>query len=159
MELSNATLRTATPIAENASEFGLYLAHKGHLTSDKLQGWAKGSGGSTRLSLRLLWEASELSSSEFADEAARYFQLERITLAELAKTRSLTSSFAPRFLREAAIFPFQFPGEPGFRLAVGDPADRSFARSAELALGGAVEIVVASFEDIAAALNDRLSAD
>jgi len=159
MQLSSANLGEATLVTDDVSEFASYLAHRGMLPREKLQSMAKGGSAANGANLRSMWEASDLSAAEFADEAARHFRLDRIALTDLSKTKSLTSRFAPRFLREAAVYPFQFPGHQDFRLAVGDPTDRNSARAAELALGGAVEVVVASFEDIAATLNDRLGGD
>ena len=46
----------------------------------------------------------------------------------------------------------------GYRLAVADPTDAAVIRAAEIVLGGPVAIDVASFEDIATVLSERLAA-
>jgi general secretion pathway protein E len=108
--------------------------------------------------LRQLWEASEISAHDFADEVALFFRLRRLTLPQLIAAHSLVGRFTRRFLREAAIFPFD-KGEGQFGLAVGDPFDAAAQKAVELVLGAPAEIVVASFEDIATALNERLGPD
>jgi general secretion pathway protein E len=112
----------------------------------------------SNVTVRQLWEASDMSAHDFADEVAAFFQLPRLTLPQLMSARSLTGRFAQRFLREAAVFPFA-ASEEGFGLAVGDPNDVATQQGVELVLGAPVEIVVASFEDIATALAERLGSD
>ncbi len=70
----------------------------------------------------------------------------------------MANRFAPRFLREASIFPFET--EDGtLALATSDPADSEALRAAEIVFGAPFEIVTASFEDIATALGDKIDAD
>ena len=109
-------------------------------------------------SFRLLWEACDLSASEFADQVAAYYRYPRMGIAELLAASSLVERFSRRFLREAAIFPFD-AGDGRFALAVADPTDFAAQRGAEIVLGGQVTLAIASFEDIAAALTERLGAD
>src|SRR5689334_10582333 len=97
------------------------------------------------------WEATELSPSDFADEVARLFHLPRIALPDLLAAEPLTRHFSRRFLRETMAFPFQ-SAEHKACLAVADPGDAAATRAAELVLGE-IDVVVASFEDIATALN------
>src|SRR5579863_3462768 len=59
-----------------------------------------------RLSLRAVFEASDMSAQEFADEVAESFGLERASLAALTSSSALSRGLSERFLREAAIFPF-----------------------------------------------------
>jgi general secretion pathway protein E len=108
--------------------------------------------------LRQLWESSDISAHDFAEEVAAFFQLRRLTLPELMAANSLAARFSQRFLREAAIFPFEAAKER-FGLAVGDPNDVAAQKGVEIVLGGSVEVVVASFEDIATALTERLGPD
>jgi general secretion pathway protein E len=56
------------------------------------------------------------------------------------------------------IFPFD-AGGGSFGLAVADPTDLGAQRGAEIVLGGPVEVAIASFEDIGAALFERLGSD
>jgi general secretion pathway protein E len=99
-----------------------------------------------------LWEATDLSASDFADEAARFFRLPRIALPDLLAGQSLATHFSRRFLRETLVFPFQ-SAEQRACLAVADPGETAALRAAELVLGGEIAVVVASFEDISTALN------
>src|SRR6266849_809353 len=103
------------------------------------------------------WEATDLSASDFADEVARLFHLPRIALPDLLAAQSLTKHFSRRFLRETMVFPFQ-SAQHRACLAVADPGETAARRAAELVLGGEIDMVVASFEDIATALN-RLAGD
>ena len=102
-------------------------------------------------------EAADLPAGEFADEIARRFRLRRIALPELLAAPPLARLFSRRFLRETMVFPFQ-SAEHKPCLAVADPGETAAARAAELVFGGEIDIVVASFEDIATALN-RLTGD
>ena len=102
-------------------------------------------------------EAADLPAGEFADEIARRFRLRRIALPELLAAQPLARHFSRRFLRETMVFPFQ-SAEHKPCLAVADPGETAAARAAELVFGGEIDIVVASFEDIATALN-RLAGD
>jgi general secretion pathway protein E len=71
---------------------------------------------------------------------------------------SAAESFSQRFLREMTIFPCRATGA-GTVLAVADPSDVAARRAAEIVLGAGVVIKVASFEDIAVALNHRFGSD
>src|ERR1700716_287771 len=102
-----------------------------------------------------LWEAANLSASDFADEAARFFDLPRIALPDLLAGQSLATHFSRRFLRETMVFPFQ-SADGKASLAVAGPGESAASQAAELVLGGEVAIVVASFEDIATALNQSV---
>src|SRR5262249_27775933 len=108
--------------------------------------------------LQKLWELTDLSANDFADEVAAFFQVPRITLPDLLSSPPLADRFSQRFLREMLVFPFQSAdGEP--TLAVADPSDYAAARAAGIVLGCDVPIQVASFEDIETALDQRLGND
>jgi general secretion pathway protein E len=108
--------------------------------------------------LRTLWESSELSASDFADEVARFFRLSRNSLADLLAARPLVERFSRRFLREMSIFPYESAaGQP--ILAIADPTDRAAVRAAAIVLGIEPSLVIASFEDIATALDRRVGVD
>jgi general secretion pathway protein E len=110
------------------------------------------------LSIRSIWEGCDLSAGEFADEVATYYRLPRTTLPELLAAPSLVNNFTRRFLRETTIFPYDVGGGR-FGLAVADPSDLAAQRGAEIVLGGPITLSIASFEDIAAALFERLGSD
>jgi general secretion pathway protein E len=112
----------------------------------------------SNLTLRQVWETSDISADDFAEEVAVFSQLRRVTLPELMGANSLTTRFAPRFLLEAAVFPFE-AGRGRVGLAVGDPNDYAAQKGAEIVLDGPVEVVVGSFEDIATVLAERLEPD
>ena len=109
-------------------------------------------------SIRSIWESCDLSPSEFADEVAAYYRHPRVTLPELLAFPSLVERFTRRFLRESIIFPYD-AGDGRFGLAVADPTDVAAQRGAEIVLGGPVAVSIASFEDIGAALFERLGSD
>ncbi|HZZ63077.1 MAG TPA: ATPase, T2SS/T4P/T4SS family [Roseiarcus sp.] len=114
-----------------------------------------GTPSGERLSLRSVWEASGLSSDEFAELVAAYFKCRRMTLADLLAAKSCADRFARRFLREATVFPFD-AGEGRFGLAVADPTDVAAQKGAQIVLGEPVIVAVASFDEIGAALSERL---
>ena len=104
-----------------------------------------------------LWEATDLSAAEFADEVSDYFGLARLGLPQLLTTTPCLDGFSRRFLRESTIFPFRAP-DGGYRLAIADPSDTASVRAAEIVFGETVEVVVASFEDITTVLDQRTEA-
>lgn len=104
-----------------------------------------------------LWEATDLSAAEFADEVSDYFGLARLGLPQLLTTTPCLDGFSRRFLRESTIFPFRAPNG-SFQLAIADPSDTAAVRAAEIVFGETVEVVVASFEDITTVLDQRTEA-
>jgi general secretion pathway protein E len=108
--------------------------------------------------LQKLWQQSEISANEYADEVARFFTLPRVSLAELMSAAPRTANFSSRFLRDSCIFPCS--GDAGqVRVVLADPTDTAVIRAAELVLGTPLPISVASFEDIATVLSTRLDED
>jgi general secretion pathway protein E len=105
-----------------------------------------------------LWELTDLSASEFADEAARFCNYQRVTLQDLLSAPPLIAAFSQRFLRETLVFPYQ-TADGGIALAVADPTDLAARRAAEIVLGPDIEIRMASFEDLAIVLDQRLVDD
>jgi general secretion pathway protein E len=109
-------------------------------------------------SQKKLWELTDLSAGEFADEAARFHDLSRVMLQEMLQAAPLVSSFSQRFLRETLVFPYESTNG-GAVLAVADPTDLAAKRAAEIVLGPAIEIKVAAFDDLAVVLDQRLASD
>jgi general secretion pathway protein E len=105
-----------------------------------------------------LWELTDLSASEFADEVASFCGLDRVSLQEMLSATSLGASFSPRFLREMMVFPYRSAGESAV-LAVADPTDMAARRAAEIVLGTDIAIKVASFDDLTVALHRRVDGD
>ncbi|MDH2398963.1 ATPase, T2SS/T4P/T4SS family [Bradyrhizobium sp. SSUT18] len=108
--------------------------------------------------LRELWEATDLSAAEFADEVSDHFGLPRLSLPQLLAATPRLDGFSRRFLRESTIFPFSASND-FFRLAVADPSDTAAIRAAEIVFGTSVDVVVASYEDITTVLDQRAEAD
>src|SRR6202521_5623599 len=138
-----------------------HLRQNHRLTKKTADGEAAGQGGGDRSKGPLhskLWEHTRLSASEFADEAARFYGLERVTLQDLLSATAAVEPFSQRFLREMMVFPYRL-ADGGAVLAVAEPADMAARRAAEIVLGADVAIKVASFEDITIALNQRLGED
>jgi general secretion pathway protein E len=106
------------------------------------------------LTLRTILDSTALPVGDFANEVARFWHLTRLNLPQLLAVPSLVGKFSRRFLLESTIFPFS--GADGNKLAMADPTDTAALRAAEIVLGGSVEIVVASYEDIATVLGERL---
>jgi general secretion pathway protein E len=143
---------------EHVPAFTSYLAEKELLDPIKLALFRSDKPLDSNSLLKQLWRSTSLSSHEFANEVAAFFGLRRLTLLQLMEFRSLADRFAPRFLRDASIFPFE-TRDGTISLAAGDPADSEALRAAEIVLEGPFEIVTASFEDIATVLGDKLEAD
>src|SRR6202163_562697 len=138
-----------------------HLRQNNRLTKKTADGEAAGQGGGDRSQGQAhgkLWEHTDLSASEFADEAARFYDLERVSLQDMLSATAAVEPFSRRFLREMTVVPYR-SGDAGAVLAVADPADNAARRAAEIVLGADVAIKVASFEDITVALNQRLGED
>lgn len=140
--------------SDAAAAFVRHLAGKRHLATEVL---APPESGETRegQTLKRLWEQTDLSAGDFADEVARFYRLPRIGLPQLLSAHALVQNFSRRFLREMEAFPYRNEGG-AFRLAIADPTDTACVRAAEIVLGGPVAIEVASFEDIATALTEKI---
>jgi general secretion pathway protein E len=138
----------------STEEFWQYLLQKysppaGAGARNKTERAAKGD-----LTLRTILDSTALPGGDFANEVARFWRLPRLNLPQLLAAPGLVGKFSRRFLLESTIFPFV--GADGSKLAMADPTDTAALRAAEIVLGGPVEIVVASYEDIATVLGERL---
>jgi general secretion pathway protein E len=140
--------------SDESLQFVEHLHHHNYLVETAGHGDAAGQGGSDR-GRGKLWELTNLSANEFADEAARFHGLERIALQDMLPAVPLVASFSQRFLREVLVFPHQ-SADGAIVLAVADPTDMAARRAAEIVLGAGLTIKVASFDDLAVALNQRL---
>ncbi len=140
-------------MSPNAVEdFAKYLASKSLIAGLVISKFDLPSGAQA---VRRLWELTDLSANDFADEVARFYGAQRMSLAELMEARPLVGRFSRRFLLEMSVFPFE-AADGSYGLAVGDPVDSAPVRAAEIVLGGRVSAVIASFEDIATVLTARL---
>ncbi len=130
----------------SSEKFGAYLLQKYSLPAGRVAG-AGQAGAPAVKALRELWESTDLPATEFADEVARFFELQRISLPELLSSEARVEGFSRRFLRESMVFPFR-PSGGTVKLAVADPMDTAAIRAAEIVFGETIELVIASFEDI-----------
>jgi general secretion pathway protein E len=137
-----------------ANEFAHYLRGKGHLAAG-IGSIDQPTQAQDERTLRKLWELTELSANDFADEVSRFFKVPRVSLPDLLAAPPLVKQFSRRFLREMLVFPYQ-GADGNVVLAVGDPSDSAAVRAAGIVLGGDIKINLASFEDITTALNQRL---
>jgi general secretion pathway protein E len=142
---------------DESLQFVEHLRQNNHLTRIAGNGERTEQGGSERLEGKL-WELTDLSASEFADEGARFFGFERATLQDMLAAAPLCVSFSQRFLREMMVFPHQ-SADGGAVLAVADPADTAARRAAEIVLRADVAIKVASIEDLKIVLDQRLGGE
>jgi general secretion pathway protein E len=134
------------------------MAENSSLDRDLISNLERMAGRLAEANLRSLWEISELSANELADQVAAFYDLPRTTLARMMAATSLSARFSRRFLRETMIFPHQLD-DGRIRLAVADPSDRAAVRAAEIVLGHDFALEVGSFEDIATVLDERLGDD
>ena len=135
-----------SPLADPASRLSASLIARGLIAAERI------SATSSARPLRALFEASDLTAQEFADEVAQSFGLERASLAQLMSAQASPRGMSERFLREAAIFPFA-DADGRIRVAMADPSDADALRAVEIALEAKAEALVASFEEIAIALD------
>jgi general secretion pathway protein E len=140
-----------------SSQFVEHLRQNKHLTRADERDAAAEQQPSVRRQGKL-WELTNLSASEFADEAARFLGLERVTLQDMVSAVPLVTSFSQRFLREMTLFPYR-SADGGAVLAVADPTDMAARRAAQIVLGADVVIKVAAFDDLAVVLSQRLGED
>ncbi|MET3346674.1 general secretion pathway protein E [Bradyrhizobium japonicum] len=137
--------------------FKQHLLAKHSLPSRALARLAGPTDAGSGRSLRELWEKMDLSSAEFADEVSEYFRLPRLGLPQLLSITPCLDGFSHRFLRESTIFPFR-SSSGTYGIAIADPLDAAAIRAAEIVFGTRVGIVVASYEDITTALDQRTGA-
>src|ERR1700730_13745345 len=129
-----------------SSQFVEHLRQNKHLTKVDARDDAAEQGGSGRRQGKL-WELTDLSAGEFADEAARFHGLDRVALQDMMSAVPLVASFSQRFLREMLVLPYQ-SADGGVVLAVADPTDMAARRAAQIVLGEGIVIKVAAFEDL-----------
>ena len=142
---------------DDSLQFVEHLRHNNYLVKTVGNGEFAEQGGSERPQGRL-WELTDLSASEFADEAARFSGLDRVMLQDMLSAPALSASFSSRFLREMMVFPYR-SADGAVVLAVADPTDTAARRAAEIVLRADVAVKVASVEDLAIVLDQRLGSD
>jgi len=143
---------------DTLGEFSRYLSTKYSIVGELTPPSGASDGARTESKLRDLWQSTDLSANDFAVEVAHFYALPRLGLPELIAASPVVERFSRRFLRETMVFPYK-AADGSFHLVVADPTDAAAIRAAEIVLGGAVGIEVASFEDIATVLSQRLGED
>src|SRR6266851_2718777 len=113
--------------SHDLGEFAKHLSSKNYVVADLSLSLKSTNGHTAELPLRRLWELSDLSASDFADEVALFYGLTRLTLPELIAASAVTGRFTQRFLRDTTVFPYQSQGR--FKLAVADPSDAAAVRA------------------------------
>jgi general secretion pathway protein E len=104
------------------------------------------------------WTAlTKLTPIAFADELAGFYACRRVQRADLIGDRFAGTELSPRFLKEGRLFPFA-DGQGNLTLAIAAPLDDETLRAVEIALGRKVAIVVATGDDLEAALNSAQEA-
>jgi general secretion pathway protein E len=136
-----------------AHEFANHLRSKNHLAGEV--SLRDGTAAASERTLQKLWELTELSANDFADEVAQFFKVPRIPLPDLLAAEPLVKQFSRRLLREMTVFPYR-TADGKAMLAVADPSDTAAVRAAGIVLGDGINVAVASFEDITTVLNQRL---
>ena len=150
------TIQRGKVASTDAAAFARHLTDKRYLATEAARpATAEERDGQA---LKRLWEQTDLPASDFADEVASFYRLSRVHLLQLLSASALVQNFSRRFLREMDAFPYR-DEQGGFRLAIADPSDMSCARAAEIVLGGPVMVEIASFEDIATALTEKIGGD
>jgi general secretion pathway protein E len=144
--------------SEESLQFLEHLRRNDHLMKPAGSGGQPVEQGGSLRPQSKLWELTNLSASDFADEVARFAGLTRVTLQDLLAAPALNEAFSQRFLREMSVFPYQAP-DGSAALAVADPTDRAAQRAAEIVLRRDVAITVASVEDLTVVLDRRLGED
>jgi general secretion pathway protein E len=143
---------------DESLQFLEHLRRNDHLVQSAASGGQSAEQGASLRPQSRLWELTDLSPSDFADEAARFAGLERVALQELLSATALNETFSQRFLREMMVFPYQ-AADGSAALAVADPTDKATQRAAEIVLRRDVALKVASVEDLNVVLDRRLGED
>lgn len=153
-------------ITGESSQFVEHLRRAGHLKrtgetreeSAPHQSQDTGQRNGPPIANGKLWELSELSPNDLADEMGSFYKLGRATLQDMLQANALTSDFSARFLRETLVFPFR-AGDGAVVLAMADPTDLAARRAAEIVLGPDIAVKIAASDDLGTVLDQRLAED
>jgi general secretion pathway protein E len=94
---------------------------------------------------------TKLTPSGLADELAAFYRCDRVQRRDLVGSRFAGAQLSARFLKEEHLFPYENPSGT-LTLAIARPVEDETIRAAEVALRQSVAIVVATADDIDAAL-------
>ncbi len=102
--------------------------------------------------LRELWEKSDLAGRQVRRGSGAFLEAAAFEFAGSHECHRCCRAFFRSILaRSSAVFPFH-AGQGCFGLAVSDPTDAAAIRAVEIVCGGAVQVAVASFDDISTVL-------
>src|SRR5258708_34030889 len=92
---------------EESLRFVEHLRQNNHLTKTAGNGeLAEQGAGDRPHGQGKLWEHTDLSPSEFADEAARFYDLERVSLQDMLSATAAAEPLSERFLRDKQGVPY-----------------------------------------------------
>ena len=140
-------------------EFVAHLARRHAITGDLLAKFTAAIGLDAKRNCATFGSSLNFLPMNSPMRSLSFYKLPRLEPAPIACGLILAGQFSHRFLREMAVFPCQLEEGGANTLVVADPTDAASVRAAELTLGGPVALAVASFEDIATALAERLGED
>ena len=132
------------------SDFIDHLDRKGALRDDQATGGIKAHRGHAFNDTDWLG-LTKLTPTAFADELAAFYCCNRVQRGDLLGHRFAGTELSPRFLKEEGLFPYEHSSGM-VTLAIARPVDDDTIRAAEVALQQSVAIVVATPDDIEAAL-------
>jgi general secretion pathway protein E len=101
---------------------------------------------------------TKLTASAFADELAAFYRCDRVQRSDLLGHRFAGAQLSSRFLKEERLFPYEHSSGT-VTLAIARPIEDDTIRATEIALQRPVGIVVATVEDIEAALAKILESE
>src|SRR5258707_1987898 len=106
---------------DESLRFVEHLRQNNHLTKTAGNGeLAEQGAGDRPHGQGKLWEHTDLSASEFADEAARFYDLERVSLQDMLSATAAVEPFLQRFLPAMTRVPYR-SADRGPGLAGGGP--------------------------------------
>lgn len=139
----------------SASEFMSHLARRGVLRDPPAHEGARRRDAPGDVD----WiAATQLTPMAFADELAAFYGWPRVQRADLVNGRFAGAGLSRRFLQEERLFPYESPAGT-LMLALAAPAEPETVRAVEIALRRSVVRVIASPDDIDAALAISLEAE
>ena len=88
----SSSVETVTPLAgtpPDCLDFVSYLARRHAISGDLLSAFNPTAPAASGTKLRELWELTELTANDFADEVASFFKLPRVNLQQILAAKSL----------------------------------------------------------------------
>src|SRR4051812_43937711 len=143
-------------MTRSIDQFRAYL-HETHPSSPAMHSLATAATSAHIKGLRDLWQASDLSAGEFAEEVAAFWDYPRLKLPDMLALERAQDGFSARFLRDSMLCAMR-RDDGTIVVAIADPTHTAALRAAEIVFGTGFETVVASFEDVAIVLDEHRDA-